>query len=185
MNQHSSSLGGRLRPGFLKAAVYGANDGVVTTFAVVAGVAGAGLDARIVLILGMANLLADGLSMGVGDYLGEKAEADLRLSQAGSGAVAGRPVWITGLITFISFVIAGSFPLIPYAFQLAGWEIAVRHQLFVSIITTAAALFLIGSIRTVVSGGHWVRNGTQTLLIGASAAIVAYLAGSVIESLLL
>lgn len=59
---------------FLKAAVYGANDGIVTTFAVVAGVAGAGLSPAIVLILGFANLIADGISMGIGDYLGEKSE---------------------------------------------------------------------------------------------------------------
>jgi VIT1/CCC1 family predicted Fe2+/Mn2+ transporter len=59
-----------INPRFLKAAVYGANDGIITTFAVVAGVAGAGLSVKIVLILGIANLIADGCSMGFGDYLG-------------------------------------------------------------------------------------------------------------------
>ncbi|OGL83662.1 hypothetical protein A3B36_01225 [Candidatus Uhrbacteria bacterium RIFCSPLOWO2_01_FULL_55_36] len=54
--------------------VYGANDGIVTTFAVVAGVAGAKLDAPVVLILGFANLIADGLSMAIGNYLGTKSE---------------------------------------------------------------------------------------------------------------
>ena len=49
--------------------VYGANDGIVTTFAVVAGVAGAGLSVRVVLILGISNLLADGFSMGSSNYL--------------------------------------------------------------------------------------------------------------------
>jgi VIT1/CCC1 family predicted Fe2+/Mn2+ transporter len=58
----------------LKAMVYGANDGIVTTFAVVAGVAGAGLAPHIVLILGVANMFADGLSMGIGDFLGERSE---------------------------------------------------------------------------------------------------------------
>lgn len=55
--------------------VYGAVDGAVTTFAVVAGVRGAGLDDRIVLILGAANLAADGFSMAVSNYLGSRAEA--------------------------------------------------------------------------------------------------------------
>lgn len=59
---------------FVKAAVYGANDGIVTTFAVVAGVAGAQLSTSVILILGFANLLADGLSMGIGDFLGERSE---------------------------------------------------------------------------------------------------------------
>lgn len=65
---------GRLNNGLLKAAVFGANDGIVTTFAVVAGVAGAGLSPSIILIMGLANMIADGLSMGMGDYLGERSE---------------------------------------------------------------------------------------------------------------
>ncbi|MDP2624577.1 MAG: VIT1/CCC1 transporter family protein [Candidatus Peregrinibacteria bacterium] len=54
--------------------VYGGIDGAVTTFAVVAGVAGAQLSTSIVLILGFANLFADGFSMAVGKYLSDHAE---------------------------------------------------------------------------------------------------------------
>jgi len=56
--------------------VYGATDGAVTTFAVVAGVVGASLSPSIVLILGFANLLADGFSMAVGNYLATKARKE-------------------------------------------------------------------------------------------------------------
>lgn len=56
--------------------VYGGLDGIVTTFAVVSGVAGAGLGAGIILILGLANLLADGLSMAAGAYLSLKSERE-------------------------------------------------------------------------------------------------------------
>lgn len=56
--------------------VYGATDGAVTTFAVVAGVVGASLSPSIVLILGFANLLADGFSMAVGNYLATKARRE-------------------------------------------------------------------------------------------------------------
>src|SRR3989338_11700083 len=53
---------------------YGSIDGAVTTFAVVAGVVGASLSPSIVLILGFANLLADGFSMAASNYLSEKAK---------------------------------------------------------------------------------------------------------------
>lgn len=59
---------------YIKSTVYGGLDGIITTFAVVAGVAGASLSAGVVLILGFANLIADGLSMAIGDYLSTKAE---------------------------------------------------------------------------------------------------------------
>ena len=61
---------------YIKSFVYGGLDGVITTFAVVAGVAGASLAAKIVLILGFANLVADGISMAIGDYLSTRAEND-------------------------------------------------------------------------------------------------------------
>lgn len=66
----------RLGAPFLKDSVYAANDGIVTTFAVVAGVVGASLDPFIILILGFANLVADGFSMATGNYLGTKSESD-------------------------------------------------------------------------------------------------------------
>ncbi|MFA5494916.1 MAG: VIT1/CCC1 transporter family protein [Porticoccaceae bacterium] len=63
---------------YLKDFIYGAVDGAVTTFAIVAGVAGAGLSASVIIILGIANLVADGFSMAVGNYLGTRAENELR-----------------------------------------------------------------------------------------------------------
>lgn len=60
----------------IKSAVYGGLDGIITTFAVVAGAAGASLGSGVVLILGFANLVADGLSMAIGDYLSTKAEQE-------------------------------------------------------------------------------------------------------------
>jgi VIT1/CCC1 family predicted Fe2+/Mn2+ transporter len=64
------------RPSFLRDWIYGGIDGVVTTFAVVSGVAGARLSSRIVLILGFANLLADGFSMAAANFLGTRAERE-------------------------------------------------------------------------------------------------------------
>lgn len=56
--------------------VYGGLDGIITTFAVVSGVAGAELGTGIILILGLANLLADGFSMATGAYLSSKSEQE-------------------------------------------------------------------------------------------------------------
>lgn len=66
------SIGGEYLGDF----VYGGLDGIVTTFAVVSGVAGAQLSASIILILGVANLLADGFSMATGAYLSSKSKGE-------------------------------------------------------------------------------------------------------------
>ncbi len=59
---------------YLGDSVYGSLDGIVTTFAIVAGSFGAGLGGGIIIVLGLANLIADGLSMSVGNYLSITSE---------------------------------------------------------------------------------------------------------------
>ena len=56
--------------------VYGGLDGIITTFAVVSGVAGAELGTHVILILGLANLFADGFSMATGAFLSSKSEQE-------------------------------------------------------------------------------------------------------------
>lgn len=65
---------------YLRDFVYGAVDGAVTTFAVVAGAAGASLPRSTVIILGFANIAADGFSMAVGNFLATRTEAEMRLN---------------------------------------------------------------------------------------------------------
>lgn len=72
---HRRSLFGKYEE-FVPEFVYGGIDGAVTTFAVVAASAGAELGAGVVLILGISNMLADGLSMSVGSFLSTKADRE-------------------------------------------------------------------------------------------------------------
>ena len=64
------------QPSYLRDWVLGGIDGAITTFAIVAGVAGAGLSHGVIIILGIANLVADGISMAAGNFSGVKAEND-------------------------------------------------------------------------------------------------------------
>lgn len=73
---HQNTTAFRRVQEYLGEFVYGGIDGSVTTFAVVAGSVGAGLDSSIILILGFANLLADGFAMSIGAYLSAKSETD-------------------------------------------------------------------------------------------------------------
>lgn len=171
----------RFSPRLLKSAVFGANDGVVTTFAVVAGVAGAHLSAQIVLILGVANMISDGLAMGLGDYLGERSERQMR-NQSKQEVRAG--VWHTGLITFIAFVIAGALPLLPYFFGALGLPIDATWQFPLSILMTGLALFGVGAARTIFTKCPFWRGGLEMLGVGAIAAIAAYVFGALVEQAL-
>ena len=69
-------IGNPVGNGVLRDAIYGAIDGTVTTFAIVAGVVGAGFSPYVIVVLGLANVLADGYSMAAANYSGAKAERD-------------------------------------------------------------------------------------------------------------
>ncbi|MDE0802150.1 MAG: VIT1/CCC1 transporter family protein [Acidimicrobiales bacterium] len=71
-------LSGGPRESYARELVYGAVDGAITTFAVVAGARGASLAASVVVALGFANLVADGFSMSIGNYLGVRTAEERR-----------------------------------------------------------------------------------------------------------
>ena len=100
---------------YLRDFVYGANDGIITTFAVVTGVTRGARSTAALLVVGTANLAADGLSMGLGNYLSirahESARAAEHLPPEESFA------WRHGLATLIAFVAAGAVPLFPFLFS--------------------------------------------------------------------
>ena len=168
-------------PKFLKAAVYGANDGIITSFAVVAGVAGAGLAPEIVIVLGIANLVADGASMGIGDYLGERSEQTLRKNNGEK--VSMHRLWQTGLVTFIAFTIAGTMPLVPYIGEyLLHFTITLDQQFIASFLATALSLFIVGSLRNIFTKCGIIRSGLEMLSIGIIAALIAFFIGAWAES---
>ena len=81
-SHHPDEIAERLkastRHSYLRDFVYGATDGVVTTFAIVSGVAGAKLGTDVIILLGAANLVADGFSMAASNYLGTKTDEQVR-----------------------------------------------------------------------------------------------------------
>ena len=157
--------------------VYGANDGIVTTFAVVAGVVGGALTPAAVLILGAANLAADGLSMGVGNYLAIRAHESAREADNLPEEEA-RPAR-HGLATFLAFISAGSVPLLPYMFTLSpfGREVSC-------VVLTLAALFAVGAARALVTTGRWWKTGLEMLVLGVLVAGAAYGAGALAAALI-
>jgi VIT1/CCC1 family predicted Fe2+/Mn2+ transporter len=155
--------------------VYGANDGIITTFAVVAGVAGADLSARIVLVLGIANLLADGFSMGASNYLAIQSRSSAELELTG---MISEPYAIRhGLVTFAAFVTAGCLPLLAYLLP-----VLEQHRFTTTSILGAVSLFAIGAARSLLTRGLWWKNGLEMLGVGGIAGAVSYFVGAWVAS---
>ncbi len=225
-------LSGATQHSYLGDFILGAVDGAVTTFAIVAGAAGAGLSNGVVLVLGLANVLADGFSMAAGNFLksrsdqqvldrmrrieemhieripdGEREEIRQIFRAKGfEGDVLEQVVhtltedrrqwvntmlreewglqlepptpWKAGLATFVAFLLAGMVPLLP---TLVALNQPAGQAFLWSCLLTGVTFFVIGLIRgRVVEHRPWTA-GFETLLIGGSAAAVAYAVGRLLE----
>ncbi len=152
---------------FLPDMVYGANDGLITTFAIVAGVTGAGLSATVVLILGFSSLLADAFSMATSNYLAQRTPA------GGESQTSRRHAARHATVTFLGFVVPGLVPLLAYLLPVAG-----DYRFALAAATTLLMLFLVGVGRGLAAGLPALRAGLEMFLVGALAAGVAYGVGA-------
>lgn len=210
--------------------VYGAIDGTITTFAVVAGATGAALSPAVVIILGVASLLADGFSMACGSFMSERTHRDYirqerkreaweiktmpegekeeireifkkkgfkgkDLDKAVKIITSNQKVWIdtmmadelglmesaksplgTAFSTMTGFILIGAIPLLAYV--LAYFVPFFETRTFqTAIIMTLIALVIIGGIKSYITKINLWKSSLTTVLIGGSAAIIAYYIG--------
>jgi VIT1/CCC1 family predicted Fe2+/Mn2+ transporter len=160
---------------YVRELIYGANDGIITTFAVVAGVAGGALSVRVVLIIGAANLFADGLSMAVGNYLSIRSHESVLETQDLPEEEA-FPVRHASA-TFLAFVVAGSLPLMPYVISAPAFS-----RFGLSIALTFLAMFAVGASRALIANVRWWKAGLEMLGLGAVVAALAYGSGALVAA---
>ena len=171
---HEPAWGIELMRHYLRDVIYGANDGLITTFAVVAGVAGASLAPKTVIILGLANLFADGFSMGASNFLSIRSDEATR---AARGEEIREPFPARhGLATMAAFVVLGGVPLVPYLL------VPRSVQLAWATVMTLVTLFAVGAARSFVTRLRWWKAGAEMLAVGATAAAVSYAVGYLISA---
>ncbi len=223
---------------YFKEVIYGGIDGIITTFAVVAGFSGAALGSdattqlsfAVVLLFGLANLFADGVSMGLGNFLSVRSEQDLYrtaraqeakevqnnaqmeyeetvtllmdkgFNEKDATTIAdiyrtnetywvdfmmnhelempdprGENPMLNGLATFSSFLVFGAIPLAPFMMFASADPSTVFNY---SVAGTFMALVTLGILKWKVVGGKLQDSLFEVVLIGSTAAIVAYFVGT-------
>ena len=165
---------------YLGQLVYGAIDGSVTTFAVVAGAAGAKLSSTVIIILGFANLVADGFSMGASAYLAKKSERDLKVSKDETHDGGETPIG-DGLATFFSFIVVGLVPVLIYVVDAAlSLKTSADNLFAISCFLTGATFMAIGIVKGQTTKTSQLKAAFETLALGGIAAGLAYLLGDVL-----
>lgn len=172
----------KIQQKYLAEFVYGGIDGAITTFAVVAGAVGAALNPAIILILGFGNLLADGFSMAVSNYLSTKSQSELHRTHKHRNYHSKKPLK-TGLATFISFFIIGLIPLL--SFVIAFFYPPLQETQFTySFILTGIALAAVGAIKGKIVKKNLTKSALETIIIGGIAASLAFGVGFLLKGLI-
>lgn len=140
---------------YLPQFIYGGIDGLVTTFAVVAGATGGWLSSKTVIIMGIANVLADGVSMSIWAYLSTREDAKQQICAT-----------CVAVSTFAAFIFFWCLPLLPYIFSF--WNF-----IFSSIIT-GVAFVVIGYLKGIMNRTSLLKAMSQTVLLWGIAAGIAY-----------
>lgn len=167
---------------YLSEFVYGGIDGAVTTFAVVAGATGARFDVKVLLVLGFANLIADGFSMGVGSYLSTKSEQELMVKKGESIKDEPSPI-INGVTTYVSFILVGLVPLLAYTIDVI-FGLGTENLFAIAIGLTTLAFVGIGLLKARVAHSNISRAVAETVILGAIAASAAYILGDILERII-
>ncbi len=169
----------------LREFVYGGMDGAVTTFAVVTGAAGANLGVRVILILGFANVLADGFSMAVGSYLSEKSDQDLTIHKGEAKKEDYESPLQASIATFVSFILIGFVPLMVYTIDFV-FKLGMDNDTMLryAVALTLATFALIGLLRARITKISKRKAMLESFGLGVAAAVISYGAGNVLERII-
>jgi len=162
---------------YLPEFVYGGMDGIITTFAIVSGVIGASLSSAIVLILGFANLFADGFSMAVSNYVSTKSRNELNRKRIINPLK-------TAFATFFAFILIGFIPLISFVItSIFKTPYLLNNQFTFSVFLTFFGLGIIGWQKGNVTGKNKIKSSIETIIIGGIAALLAFVIGFLLRNL--
>lgn len=162
---------------YLSSIVYGGSDGAVSYFTLMAGAYGAGLSIKMLIAIGVSNVVADAFSMATADYLSEDSKINVPLKEEEMSAI----------VTFISFVLIGCFPLAPsiYAYYTMPADATLPLSMFMaSTALTLVGFTYIGYLRGKILKRNIWRTVMQSILICSISAVIAYYLGEYIAGLI-
>ena len=158
-------------PTFLRNFVFGIEDSLVSTVGLLSGIATGQISRAILISTGLIYIFVEAFSMAVGSFLSEESAEEY---SSGKGVVNGRPIF-GAVVMFVSFVIAGLVPIIPYIF------FPTEMQFYGSIILSIIVLFILGLVNGKLSSSKSWRRALRMAVLGGFAILVGVLVGKYVK----
>ena len=162
----------------IRAGVFGIQDGIVSTFGIIMGVAGVQISAEAVVVAGVAGVVSGALSMGAGEYVSVRTQRELLAVGAAIADQENVNPYRAAFANAGLFVGGGLIPLLPFLLT------AGRPAVVASTVVSALALFVTGAALTRLTRQSPWRSGMRMLVIGGGSGLLAYVIGSGLGSIL-
>lgn len=157
---------------FIGEIVFGFEDGLISSLGIAAGLAAASLGSFIIVIGILVQAFTGAVSMSAGTYLSTKSQLQyLATSRHRRMKHHIKSPIGAAFFMFVSYVIGSMIPILPF---LVGAE----QPLAAALVISAIGLFAFGSLRTMVIGGSWIKNGIEIIVIGTLAFSIGFFVGS-------
>lgn len=154
---------------YFKNIIYGGIDGIITMFNIIAGIKGGGLKYYVILIVGVAALFSDAVSMGFSSFLSEKAHNIFLKKKGRKQENENDNEYLHGLTTFMSFIIFGSIPLITYLLTKN-----INNSFMITVFSTVFSLFILGIFQSYYTQQIWYVASFSLIFYGLIAAFISY-----------
>lgn len=152
---------------------FGVEDSLVSTVGLLAGIAAANIDRATIIITGFVLIFVEAFSMAIGSLLSEQSAEEYEEKKEVS---LSKPALAAGVM-FVSYVVAGLVPVLPYLLMEKGTAFKV------SIGMTLVALFMLGIFNARVNKVGALKDGLQTLVMGGIAIAVGIAVGQIAGSI--
>lgn len=156
---------------YVRSVVFGVEDSLVSTVALLSGIAAAGVPSSSLFLTGIVLILVEAFSMATGSFLSERSaeEYTSRKEAPMKQFVFG------GVLMFFSYVLSGLIPLMPYLF------FEIRYAFALSIVLSFAGLFVLGVLSAEIFKAHVLRSGVRMFLIGGAAVVLGTFVGFLLK----
>ncbi len=162
------------RSNTIRAGVFGIQDGVVSNFGLIMGVAGANISPGAVVVAGIAGVVSGAVSMGAGEYVSVKTQAEMLAAHRVVEAQDNVSPYRAAAANAALFGTGGLFPLVPFIFTTG------IDAVLISIVLCCVVLFGAGAVLTRLTRRPAVVSGLRLLVIGGGAGLIGYLIGTLL-----
>lgn len=155
---------------YMRNFIFGVEDSLVSTVGLLSGIAVTNVSVNTIVLTGVVLIFVEAFSMGVGSYLSEHSTSDHESENTNPKVAI-----VGGVIMFVSYLIAGFIPLLPYL-------VAPRETaLWLSIGFSLIALFALGAVSAKMLKNKLWPSGIRMLILGGLAIAIGIVVGKIIE----